>query len=73
MLSGMTTQFCVLAMAFVGIQTDFRRVILLEDCIASHVRKFHQILMETFGDTVLFPLIKACSLLDWEKEIEKMF
>ena len=64
-VSGIATQYCVLLTALDGIQNGFK-VIILEDCCASHKPELHQRVLETYRKTPFDPLwqiMKTCEFL----------
>ena len=69
-LSGITTQFCVLATTFDGISSDFG-VILVKDCCACHRADFNSMLMEMYQNTVLYPLLRVIEMDKLEEELKK--
>jgi nicotinamidase/pyrazinamidase len=67
-VTGMTTEVCVLMTAMDGLSHDFS-VILLEDCSASRNREFHQGCLNLYRDFALYPLLKIMPLDEFLKEV----
>jgi len=67
-VTGMTTEVCVLMTAMDGLCHDFS-VILLEDCSASRSREFHQGCLDLYRDFALYPLLRIMTLKEFIKEI----
>ena len=67
-ITGMTTEVCVLVTAMDGLCHDFS-VILLEDCSASRKKEFHQGCLNLYRDSTLYPLIRIMTLDEFLKEI----
>ncbi|MDY6970997.1 MAG: isochorismatase family cysteine hydrolase [Thermodesulfobacteriota bacterium] len=68
-LSGITTQFCVLATAFDGISSDFS-VIMVKDCCTCHRADFNDMLMGMYQNTVLYPLLRVMEIHELKEELE---
>lgn len=66
-LSGLTTEFCVLTTAMDGLCHDFS-VILLEDCCASHNEERHQACLGLYRESSLYPLLQIMSLSEFLKQ-----
>lgn len=60
-VTGMTTEVCVLMTAMDGLCHDFS-VILLEDCSASRNKTFHETCLSLYRDFALYPLLKIMTL-----------
>ncbi len=67
-VTGMTTEVCVLMTALDGLSHDFS-VILLEDCSASRKKEFHQGCLNLYRDSALYPLLRVMTLDAFLKEI----
>jgi nicotinamidase-related amidase len=67
-VTGMTTEVCVLMTAMDGLCHDFS-VIFLEDCSASRSKEFHQGCLNLYRDSTLYPLLRVMKLDDFIKEI----
>ncbi len=67
-VTGMTTEVCVLMTAMDGLSHDFS-VILLEDCSASRSREFHQGCLSLYRDSALYPLLRVMTLDEFVKEV----
>ncbi|MDI7260340.1 MAG: isochorismatase family cysteine hydrolase [Thermodesulfobacteriota bacterium] len=67
-VTGITTEVCVLATALDGLCHDFS-AILLEDCCASRSKEMHQRCLNLYRDFVLYPLLKVMTLEEFLKEI----
>jgi nicotinamidase/pyrazinamidase len=67
-VTGMTTEVCVLMTAMDGLCHDFS-VILLEDCSASRSRESHQGCLNLYRDFSLYPLLRIMTLHEFIKEI----
>jgi nicotinamidase-related amidase len=74
-ISGVTTQFCVLMTALDGVCHDFR-VIVLEDCCTSHRLETHRATVEIYKQSPLEPLLQFMTLEDfwvlWEANSRDM-
>jgi nicotinamidase-related amidase len=66
-VSGITTEVCVLMTAMDGLCHDFSAIIL-EDCTTSRNREFHQGCLNLYRDFALYPLLKIMMLEDFLKE-----
>jgi len=60
-VTGITTEVCVLMTALDGLCHDFSAIIL-EDCCASRSREFHQGCLALYRDFALHPLLKIMTL-----------
>lgn len=67
-VTGITTEVCVLMTAMDGLSHDFS-VILLEDCSASRKKEFHQGCLDLYRDFALYPLLRIMNLEEFLKEI----
>lgn len=66
-VTGMTTEVCVLMTVMDGLSHDFS-AILLEDCSASRKKEFHQGCLSLYRDFALYPLLRVMSLEAFLKE-----
>jgi nicotinamidase-related amidase len=66
-VTGITTEVCVLMTAMDGLCHDFS-VILLEDCCASRNRETHQGCLNLYRDFALYPLLRIMGLNEFLKE-----
>jgi nicotinamidase-related amidase len=60
-VTGITTEVCVLMTAMDGLCNDFS-VILLEDCCASRNKEIHRTCLDLYRDFALYPLFKMMTL-----------
>jgi len=67
-VTGMTTEVCVLTTVMDGLSLDFQ-VIILEDCSASREKEFHQGCLSLYRDFALFPLLRIMTLDEFIKEV----
>lgn len=67
-ITGITTEVCVLMTALDGLCHDFS-VIILEDCCASRSRDLHQSCLNLYRDFVLYPLLRIMPLKEFLEEI----
>ncbi len=67
-VTGMTTEVCVLMTAMDGLCHDFS-VILVEDCCASRSRELHQSCLNLYRDFALYPLLRILTLKEFLREI----
>ncbi len=67
-VTGMTTEFCVLTTAFDGLCHDFS-VIVLEDCVASRSKELRKECLNLYRENVLRPLLRIMTLDEFLKEI----
>lgn len=66
-VTGMTTEVCVLMTVMDGLSHDFS-VIILEDCSASRNEEFHQGCLRLYRDFALYPLLRIMTLDEFLKE-----
>ncbi|NWG03910.1 MAG: cysteine hydrolase [Syntrophaceae bacterium] len=66
-VTGMTTEVCVLMTALDGLCNDFS-VILIDNCIASRKKEFHQACLNLYRDFALYPLLRIMTLEEFLKE-----
>jgi len=67
-VTGVTTEVCVLMTALDGFCHDFY-VILLEDCTASRTPEVHQACLSSYRDFALYPLLRIMNLEEFLKEV----
>lgn len=67
-VTGITTEVCVLMTAMDGLGHDFS-VILLEDCSASRSKELHQGCLNLYRDFALYPLLRIMTLDEFIKEV----
>jgi nicotinamidase/pyrazinamidase len=67
-VSGMTTEVCVLMTVMDGLSHDFS-VILVEDCSASRKKEFHQGCLSLYRDFALYPLFRIMTLEEFLGEV----
>ncbi len=67
-VTGLTTEVCVLMTVMDGLCHDFSAV-LLEDCSASRNKEFHQGCLNLYRDFSLYPLFKIMSLDEFMREV----
>ena len=67
-VTGITTEVCVLSTAMDGLCHDFY-VILLEDCSASHSQEKHQACLNLYRNASLHPLLRVMTLDEFLKEV----
>ena len=67
-VTGMTTEVCVLMTVMDGLSHDFSAIIL-EDCSASRSREFHQRCLNLYRDFALYPLLRIMTLEEFLKEV----
>jgi nicotinamidase/pyrazinamidase len=67
-VTGITTEVCVLMTAMDGLSHDFS-VILLEDCSASRTKEFHQGCLNLYRDFALSHLLRIMALDEFLKEV----
>lgn len=67
-VTGMTTEVCVLMTAMDGLCHDFS-VILLEDCCASRSKELHQSCLNLYRNFALYPLLRIMTLEEFLMEI----
>ena len=66
-VTGVTTEVCVLMTIMDGLSHDFS-AILLEDCCASRSKEFHQACLHLYRDFALYPLLRIMTLDEFLKE-----
>ena len=66
-VTGITTEVCVLSTAMDGFCYDFY-VILLENCSASHSKERHQACLNLYRNTSLYPLLRVMTLDEFLRE-----
>jgi len=66
-VTGVTTEVCVLMTVMDGLSHDFS-AILLEDCCASRTKEFHQGCLDLYRDFALYPLLRIMPLEEFLKE-----
>jgi nicotinamidase/pyrazinamidase len=67
-VTGITTEFCVLMTAFEGLCHDFS-VIILENCTASRSKELRQGCLNLYRENVLDPLLRIMTLEGFLKEV----
>jgi len=67
-VTGITTEVCVLMTAMEGLCHDFS-VILLEDCSASKNKEMHGACLNLYRDFALYPLLRIMTLSDFLNEV----
>jgi nicotinamidase-related amidase len=67
-VTGITTEVCVLMTAMEGLCHDFS-VIILEDCTASRSKEFHHECLNLYRDFALYPLLRIMTLDEFIKEV----
>lgn len=67
-VTGLTTEVCVLTTALDGFCHDFY-VILLEDCSASRDPEIHRACLSSYRDSPLHPLLRVMTLNQFLKEV----
>jgi nicotinamidase/pyrazinamidase len=67
-VTGITTEVCVLMTVVDGLSHDFS-AILLEDCCASRSKEFHQGCLSLYRDFALYPLLRIMTLNEFIKEV----
>jgi nicotinamidase/pyrazinamidase len=70
-VTGITTEVCVLMTAMDGLSHDFSAIIL-EDCTASRRGEFHQRCLSLYRNFALHPLLKAMTLEEFLKEVSAL-
>jgi nicotinamidase/pyrazinamidase len=65
-VTGLTTEFCVLSTVIDGLCLDFSAIIL-EDCTVSHSKERHQTCLSLYRDTSLYPLLRIMTLSEFLK------
>jgi len=66
-VTGITTEVCVLMTVMDGLSHDFSAIIL-EDCTASRNKEFRQECLDLYRDFALYPLLKIMTLEEFLKE-----
>jgi len=67
-VTGMTTEVCVLMTAFEGLCQDFF-VVILENCTASRSKELRQGCLNLYRENVLDPLLRIMTLEEFLKEV----
>jgi nicotinamidase-related amidase len=67
-VTGVTTEVCVLMTVMDGLSHDFS-AILLEDCCASRSKEFHQACLHLYRDFALYPLLRTMTFKEFLKEV----
>ena len=67
-VTGITTEVCVLMTAMDGLCHDFS-VILLEDCAASKSKEMHRACLNLYRDFALYPLLRVMTLEEFLREV----
>ncbi len=67
-VTGITTEVCVLITVMDGLSHDFSAIIL-EDCSASRKKEFHQGCLSLYRDFALYPLLRIMTLDEFIKEV----
>ncbi len=67
-VTGMTTEVCVLMTAMDGLCQDFS-AILLEDCSASRSKEIRKGCLNLYRDFALYPLLRIMTLAEFLKEV----
>jgi nicotinamidase-related amidase len=67
-VTGITTEFCVLMTALEGLCHDFS-VIILENCAASRSKELRQGCLNLYRENVLDPLLRIMTLDEFLKEV----
>ena len=57
LVTGIATPICVLTTALDAVSNDFNAIVV-EDCCAAHRPEQHEAVIEVYGKTPLFPLLK---------------
>ena len=70
-VTGITTEVCVLMTVMDGLSHDFAAMIL-EDCTASRRGEFHQGCLSLYRDFALYPLLRIMTLNEFLKEISPL-
>jgi len=66
-VTGISTEVCVLMTAMDGLCHDFSAIIL-EDCSASRSKEFHKRCLDLYRDFALYPLLRVMTLDEFLKE-----
>ena len=67
-VTGVTTEVCVLMTAMEGLCSDFSAIVL-EDCSASRSKEFRQRCLNLYRDFALYPLLRIMTLDEFLKEV----
>jgi nicotinamidase-related amidase len=67
-VTGMTTEVCVLMTALEGLCHDFS-VIILEDCTVSRSKELRRGCLDLYRENVLYPLLRIMTLDEFLKEV----
>jgi nicotinamidase-related amidase len=67
-VTGVTTEVCVLMTVMDGLSHDFSAV-LLEDCSASRSKEFHQGCLNLYRDFALYPLLRIMTFDEFLREV----
>ncbi len=67
-VTGLTTEFCVLTTVMDGLCHDFF-VIVLEDCCASHSQERHQACLGLYRESSLHPLLRVMTLSEFLRDV----
>jgi nicotinamidase/pyrazinamidase len=70
-VTGVTTEVCVLMTVMDGLSHDFSAIIL-EDCTASRDEEFHQGCLRLYRDFALYPLLRIMTVEEFLKEISSL-
>jgi nicotinamidase-related amidase len=70
-VTGITTEVCVLMTVMDGLSHDFSAIIL-EDCTASRNKEFHQGCLSLYRDFALYPLLRIMTLEEFLKEMSSL-
>jgi len=70
-VTGVTTEVCVLMTVMDGLSHDFS-AILLEDCCASRSKEFHQACLHLYRDFALYPLLRIMTLDEFLTEASSL-
>jgi nicotinamidase-related amidase len=70
-VTGITTEVCVLMTVMDGLSHDFSAVIL-EDCSASWSKEFHQGCLNLYRDFALYPLLRIMTLEAFLRETSSL-
>ncbi len=70
-VTGISTEVCVLMTAMDGLCHDFSAIIL-EDCTASRNKEFHQGCLNLYRDVTLYPLLRVMALDEFLKETSSL-
>ena len=70
-VTGVTTEVCVLMTVMDGLSHDFS-AILLEDCCASRGQEFHQACLHLYRDFALYPLLRIMTLDEFLTEASSL-